>query len=61
MMFKDQHDNLIEEMEEILQDYSLQEILEDNDLTEAEALYHLWRTGYIVLPETISTTIIPLD
>lgn len=44
-------------IEEILKDYSLQDILEENDMSDADALLILWEEGYIVLPETLPVTI----
>lgn len=44
-------------IEEILKDYSLQDILEENDMGDADALLILWEEGYIVLPETLPITI----
>ena len=41
----------LEELEDLLEDYTLEEILHDNDLTEAQALLLLWRGGHIDLPE----------
>lgn len=42
----------IREIEEILNEYEFTEILYDNDITEAEAMYYLYRNGIIKLPET---------
>ncbi len=38
------------EIENILQTYSLEEILELNDLTEADALYFLEKQEFVTLP-----------
>jgi hypothetical protein len=43
---------ILREMEEILEDYTLEGILAENGLSEAEALYHLYRSGVLELPET---------
>ena len=43
---------IIAEMEEILEEYELKDILDENDITEAEALYYLYRGGLLELPET---------
>ncbi len=51
-VFDDDRTNLKEEVRELLEDYTIQEILEYNDITEAEAIYQLWTSGWIDLPET---------
>ncbi len=58
-MFHDLSSRVIREIEEILEDYDFEQILEDNDVTPAEAIFYLYHGGYIVLPETNPITIDP--
>lgn len=49
-MFGDDSDNFIEKFEELLQDLPLEDYLEEEDLTPAEALYYLFLAGYVKNP-----------
>lgn len=50
-MFRDEDDDLIEEINLVLQVYDFEDILAENDMTIAEALTKLVLGGYIALPE----------
>lgn len=50
-MFDDQDREVIDKIDDILNVYGFQEILELNDLTVAEALYIMWTEGMIELPD----------
>lgn len=54
-MFRDLKDEYIQEFNDILEDYGIDEILAINDLTKAEALYLLFVSGHVEAPE--NTTI----
>lgn len=57
-MFRDEiYDAQVEKSEEVLEDYTLEEIFEDNDKTEAEVLAYLTLYGFLDFPETLPTTI----
>lgn len=56
-MFRDHFEYEIEKAEEVLNDYTLEQILEDNDKTEAEVLAYLTFYGFLDYPETLPTTI----
>lgn len=49
-MFGDDSERFIEKFEELLEDLSLEEFLEEEDLTPAEALYNLFLAGYVKNP-----------
>lgn len=50
---------MLELCSKILEDYPLEEILADNDLTVEEALEILVREGYVQLPEFIGADEFP--
>lgn len=49
-MFGDNTEEYTERFREILEDMSLEDILEQNDLLPEEALYSLFMNGYIKSP-----------
>jgi hypothetical protein len=51
-VFRDGFDELVEQIEKLLDTYTLEDILEDGGLTIAEALALLVTDGYLALPET---------
>lgn len=53
-MFRDTSESIKEEVEKALETYSVEEILEHNDLTLEEVLELLVREGFILLPEVKS-------
>jgi len=55
-MFKDETEQIEEEVRQALEVYTLEDILEHNDLTIEEALTILIDQGYIELPEVRPVT-----
>lgn len=51
-MFGDTEDKIKEDLDNALQTYTVEDILEHNDLTIEDALFLLLNEGYIILPET---------
>lgn len=51
-LFGDEDDLIREELRQLLKVYSLEDILDENDLEDVDALFLLYRDGHIVLPET---------
>lgn len=47
-----------EDIERLLDTYSLTEILELNELTETDVLYHLINSNYIKVPEPVPVDLI---
>lgn len=56
-MFHDDSSKMIRKIEEILKDHDFEEVLEDNDVTVAEAIYYLYTSGYLDLPEVNPITV----
>lgn len=50
LMFGDDDERFIEKFEELLEDFSLEDLLEIDDLTPAKALYHLFLAGHVQNP-----------
>lgn len=51
LLFKDQMDDLEEEIDAYLEAYTLDDILEDNDTTITKMLAILIAEGYLILPD----------
>jgi hypothetical protein len=49
-MFGDDSDAYVSRFEELLKDFSLEEVLEKEDLLPAEALYFLFLAGHVSDP-----------
>lgn len=49
-VFGDNEEKYIERFREVLEDVSIEDFLEQNDLLPEEALYHLFINGYIQNP-----------
>lgn len=49
-VFGDNTEKYIERFSEVLEDQSLEDILEQNDLLPEEALYYLFISGYVKTP-----------
>lgn len=49
-MFGDDSEKFIERFEELLEDFSLVDLLEQEDLQPAEALYYLFLAGHVKDP-----------
>lgn len=56
-MFDDPFEREIRKAEEVLKDYELEELLDENELTPAEAFYWLVHFGICKFPETLPTTV----
>lgn len=56
-MFNDDSVVVKARITEVLKDYELEDILDENDISVEEALYYLFIGGWIALPETQPITI----
>ena len=54
-MFRDPYEDLDDEWGNVLEDYTLEEILDENSLTLSQALTLLTLGGHIVFPEVKGT------
>lgn len=50
-MFRDESERIKEDVEDALETYSFEEILDHNDVTLEEVLTMLVENGYLTLPE----------